>query len=142
MALILLLHAASTLMMTGLIWFVQIVHYPLFPFAAIGDFRRFAVDHQRRTAMVVGPLMLVEAGTATWLLAASNSDPLAWGGWILLLSIWLSTAFFQMPLHQRLAQGFDAQVARRLVFTNWWRTLAWTVRAVLASHMLALAISA
>ena len=34
---LLLLHAASTLAMTGVIWFVQMVHYPLFRYAAAGD---------------------------------------------------------------------------------------------------------
>ena len=33
--LLLLLHAAATLFMTGLIWFVQVVHYPLF--ARVGE---------------------------------------------------------------------------------------------------------
>ena len=37
---------------------------------------------------------------------------------------WHSTALIQVPLHRRLAGGFDPSAARRLVVTNWWRTAA------------------
>ncbi len=132
---LLLLHTAATLAMTGVIWFVQLVHYPLFPYAAEGDFRAFALDHQRRTSWVVVPLMLTEAGTAT-LLLSSDSDPVKiWLGGGLLVSIWISTALVQVPLHGRLAEGFDPKAARRLVTTNWFRTAAWTARAVIAVQL-------
>ena len=136
MTILLLLHAASTLAMTGLIWFVQRVHYPLFPYAAEGDFRAFAADHQRRTGWVVGPLMLVEAGTATALLFSPLSPTLVWLGGLLLASIWLSTALVQVPIHRQLAAGFDPRAARRLVATNWWRTVAWTARSAIALALL------
>lgn len=135
---IFLLHAASTLAMTGLIWFVQLVHYPLFPYAESGGFRNFAADHQRRTSWVVVPLMLTEAGTATLLLVSSSALLAVWLGWVLLVSIWLSTALIQVPLHRRLASGFDSGTARRLVVTNWWRTIAWTLRAGIALQLLAI----
>jgi hypothetical protein len=37
----------------------------------------------------------------------------------------------QVPLHTRLARGFDPAAHRQLVRTNWLRTLAWTLRALL-----------
>jgi len=136
MAMTLLLHAAATWAMTGLIWFVQLVHYPLFSRADRGHFAGFATEHQRRTGWVVVPLMLTEAGTATALLLSPPSPALAWLGWVLLASIWLSTAFVQVPLHRRLTGGWDPRAARRLVATNWWRTVAWTVRAGIALLLL------
>ena len=42
-----------------------------------------------------------------------------------------------MPLHGRLAQGFDAVAHRRLVSTNWVRTAGWSVRGLLALLMTA-----
>ena len=140
-ALLLLFHAASSLAMTGLIWFVQVVHYPLFPYAAAGDFPAFASEHQWRTGWVVGPLMLLEAATATLLLVSPMGPAalrLAWFAWALLVSIWLSTAFVQVPLHRRLASRFDPQTVRRLVLTNWWRTVAWTARSFVAVLLLRL----
>ena len=55
----------------------------------------------------------------------------------LLAVIWLSTALIQVPLHQRLGGGFDAEVHSRLVTSNWIRTVAWTLRGLLAVHLLA-----
>lgn len=136
MTTLLLLHAAATLAMTGLIWFVQLVHYPMFPYAASGDFTGFAAEHQRRTGWVVVPLMLIEAATATLLLFSPSSPATAWLGWTLLASIWLSTALVQVPLHRRLAGGYDPRAARQLVRSNWLRTALWSARAVIALRLL------
>ena len=130
-------HAATTLAMTGLIWFVQLVHYPLFPMAARPSFTEFARQHQRRTGWVVMPLMSVEAVTAGLLLLRAPG-PWTWAGAALLALVWLSTALLQVPQHRRLARGFDALAARRLVATNWLRTVAWTARAVVALALIGL----
>ncbi|MFO0962498.1 MAG: C25 family cysteine peptidase [Phycisphaerales bacterium] len=138
-ALLLVVHAGATWFMTGLIWFVQVVHYPLF--AAVGDAgaARYAQAHQRRTTMVVGPAMLVEAlaAIAIALLAPEGLvRAIAWTGAALLAAIWCSTAALQVPMHARLAQGPDADAVRRLVRGNWLRTIAWSLRAVLAGALL------
>jgi hypothetical protein len=56
-------------------------------------------------------------------------------GLALLAIIWLSTAFVQVPCHNGLSQGFDAIVHRRLVRTNWIRTVAWSLRGLLVLWM-------
>ena len=129
-------HAAATLAMAGLIWFVQLVHYPLFPLAAKPSFSTFARQHQRRTSWVVAPLMLVEAATALLLLLRQTG---AWtvAGAALLGVVWLSTALVQVPLHRRLERGFDPASATALVRTNWLRTVAWTGRAAVAVALVA-----
>ena len=69
--------------MTGLIWFVQIVHYPLFLRVGADAFRTFSAEHQRRTTRVVAPLMLLEIATATGLVLRLTQDPerrIAWIG--------------------------------------------------------------
>ncbi|MBL8293772.1 MAG: hypothetical protein JNN08_18145 [Bryobacterales bacterium] len=131
----LLSNAAAALFMTGLIWFVQIVHYPLF--AQIGEpaFTAYEQAHTRLTTFVVGPVMVIEALAAITLLALSPR-PVVLLSAILLLTVWLSTALLQVPQHNRLAQGFDAGAHRFLVLTNWIRTVGWTVRAVLSLYML------
>ena len=134
--LLLLAHAAATLGMAGLIWFVQLVHYPLFRFAASSSFGTFAHEHQRRTTWVVAPLMLCELVTALLLLVR---QPGAWtaAGALMLGLIWLSTAVLQVPLHRRLSRGFEPEAARALVRGNWLRTAAWTARAGIALALLA-----
>ncbi len=131
---VLALHLAVTCALVGLIWFVQLVHYPLF--AAVGEagYPDYQRRHVRWTTVVVAPLMLVEAATAAWLAAAPPADHLAGPlrlGFVLLLGVWLSTAFLQVPQHRRLAAGFDAAAHRRLVRSNWLRTALWTARAAL-----------
>jgi len=135
--LVLHLHAAATLAMVGLIWFVQVVHYPLFGRVRPEDFPRYARSHQRRTTWVVGPLMLIEAGTGIWLLVASSLPAWQpWAGLALLGVIWASTVCIQVPLHSRLAAAFDPSAHCALVRTNWLRTAAWTARGALVLLML------
>lgn len=137
---LLLIHATATLMMTGLIWFVQIVHYPLL--ASIQNSEDFAAYHARhtaRTTLIVGPLMLVEMICACWLIVLSDtlSAPwMAWAGLALVIINWTSTALIQVPLHHRLSQAFDQTIVRRLVHTNWIRTVAWSARSGLACSLL------
>jgi len=49
----------------------------------------------------------------------------------------VSTGFWQVPAHRRLEGGFDVATHRRLVQTNWVRTVAWSARAVIALALLA-----
>ena len=127
------LHLASTLALVGLIWTIQLVHYPLM--ARVGaDFVAYHSAHCARIAWLVTPLMGLEALTSVLLLAqrpAGVSATWAWVGIGLVGLIWLSTALFSVPEHSRLQQGFDAAAVERLVRTNWIRTVAWTVRGVL-----------
>jgi hypothetical protein len=133
--LLLAIHTASTLFMTGLIWFVQVVHYPLFVWVGGGSFAVYESQHTRRTTFVVGPVMLIELGSALCLLGfqpPGSPHWAVWGGVVLLAVIWLTTFFVSVPCHRRLSKGLDAGVVRRLVRSNWVRTSAWSLRAVLA----------
>jgi hypothetical protein len=128
--------------MCGLIWFVQVVHYPLFASESAGS-TGYALENQRRTAWVVVPFMLVEMAAAA-LIALDPPHGIgrgaAVGGVMLILAIWASTAFVQVPLHARLArEGHAADTVGSLVRGNWFRTVAWTARAVLAIWMLRIA---
>ncbi len=139
-SLIPLAHAGATWFMVGLIWFVQVVHYPLMGEVPTDALSAYARTHQRRTTWIVGPVMLLEGGSAlllVWLPPAELAGTLMrWIGLALLVLIWISTFAVQVPLHERLASGFDRAVWRRLVATNWLRTMAWTVRGIIALLLL------
>ena len=139
MEMVLALHAVTTIMMAGLIWFVQLVHYPLLLLVGTSEFARYEQEHTRRVTWVVAPLMGTEALTAIALVilaAGMTMRVAAIVGLLLVAFIWASTAFVQVPCHRRLSTGFDLSTARRLVTTNWLRTLAWTARAGVAVLML------
>lgn len=124
-------HVAATLALAGVLWVVQLAIYPLFSAIGRDDFPGYHRRYAQRIGFVVAPLMLLEAGTAVWLWqagAGSSGFTLSLG---LLAVVWVSTFSVQVPLHRRLAGGYDAARHRRLVLSNWIRTLAWTVRAVL-----------
>lgn len=138
MKFLLLAQAAATLFMVGLIWMVQIVHYPLFDRVERADFPRFEADHQRLTTWVVAPPMLVELLTALYLLWQRPAEVPAWTAWLgcaLVVLLWLATIFAQVPQHNILAQGFDETAYRSLVGSNWLRTVAWSLRGVLVLWM-------
>jgi hypothetical protein len=130
---LLLAHAAATLFMVGVIWFVQVVHYPLFARIGTPDFSAYSLRHSRLTGLVVGPPMLLEAGTAVALVAWTPpevSTYLVWTGLFLVAGIWLSTALLQAPRHTTLGEGFDPAAHRFLVASNWLRTVLWSLRAI------------
>ena len=125
--------------MTGLIWFVQVVHYPLFIRVGREAFLAYESDHVKRTTRVVAPVMLSEAAIAAVLLFVAPAGlllALAWIGLALLALVWLSTAGLQVPCHRMLSRAFDPAAAARLCDTNWIRTFGWTARLVLAAAML------
>jgi uncharacterized membrane protein len=131
MSAVLATQVAATLYMCGVIWFVQIVHYPLF--AAVGPemFAAYETRHRTLTTWVVAPAMLAEAFTAAWLLRSDASSVLAWTGMGLVFVIWVATAVWSVTAHGELLRGFSAAAHRRLVVTNWVRTIAWSLRAAI-----------
>lgn len=131
MKLLLLLHLAATLFMTGVIWFVQIVHYPLFNRVGNEQFVLYESAHASLTTLVVFPAMMLELFTAILLILNHNDDWRLWAGALLLGAIWISTMFVQVPKHSELSAGFNAAVHASLVATNWIRTLAWSARSAL-----------
>lgn len=137
---LLLVHAAATLSMFGVILIVQFVHYPLFRHVGAASYGTYQVEHMRRITWIVGPLMTVEFVTAGGLVWRSVSGIPGWQTWTglaLVLFIWGTTALVQVPLHSRLTDGFDDEAHRRLVRTNGLRTAAWALRAGLVVWMLA-----
>jgi len=141
---VLLIQAVASGAMCGVIWFVQVVHYPLFARGDGDRSREYAVENQARTSRVVIPLMAAEAAAAlviaVWPPAGIGRGP-AVAGVALLAVAWGSTFLVQVPLHARLARdGHVPETVATLVRSNWIRTVAWTARAVLAAWMLRAAL--
>lgn len=135
----LLINAAATLFLVGLIWMVQVVHYPLFNMADRAHFSAFEAAHSNRISLIVGPAMLIEIITALWLLFARPDGIPAWTVWagVALVGLaWFVTGFISVPQHAILSGGFDQRAYRVLVDTNWIRTMAWTARGVIVLWML------
>lgn len=128
---LLVVNAATTFFMVGVIWFVQAVHYPLFSRVGALAFSEYERHNTRRTGWVVVVPMLLELGAAIATVRVVGGA-LAWAALGLLAVAWVSTALLQVPAHRRLERGFDAIIHRRLVTTNWVRTVAWSARGIIA----------
>lgn len=139
----LLLQLGTTLPLVGLIWFVQIVAYPLFARVGADAFSDYHEAHSRLITFVVAPLMVLELGGA--LASVTMLDPAmprgaAWLGAALAVAVWLVTMFISVPQHGVLARGFDVRAHDALVVTNWLRTAAWTLRGGLLVWVVARAL--
>lgn len=124
----------TTLPLVGLIWFVQIVAYPLFALVGPSEFARYHEAHSRLISFVVAPLMVAELGAALfWLVDPGDFATRAQAavGALLVALAWLVTVFVSVPRHAVLAQGFDARAHAVLLSTNWLRTFAWSARGAL-----------
>jgi hypothetical protein len=135
---VLLLNVVATWTMVGVIWFVQVVHYPLLSVVPVESASGVAVEHQKRTGWVVMAPMAIE-GVTTLLLLGMVPSGVAWFvPWLagIPLAVALgATVFLSVPRHARMAASPDAQVGRELVSTNWVRTVAWSVRGVVVAGM-------
>lgn len=127
-------HLAATWFMVGLIWVIQLVHYPLFAQVGRGEFSAYHADHNKLITMIVMPVMLTELISAFALALyppARFQASLLWISVVLVGIAWLTTAFASVPAHGVLSAGFDLQAHRSLVLTNWARTIAWSIKGAL-----------
>jgi hypothetical protein len=132
MDVILLIHLSTCLLMTGVIWIVQVVHYPTFRFinnSNNNNFNLFSSFHVKSIGSIVVPLMLVEAITAT-LLVIKYSSKAIYINFSLLIITWLFTFLVSMPLHKNLQKRHDFLAIEKLIKTNWSRTILWTIRCI------------
>jgi len=123
-------HLLFTLYMCGLIWFVQIVHYPLFRLIRPEQFTSYEQGHTRLTAWLTAPQMTIELFSAAALIYVVMDNYFYWFNFLGVLLIWVSTFFIQVPLHNQLSQKHDPKNIQNLIKSNWARTILWTIRAI------------
>lgn len=123
------LSGASSLYMTGVIWLIQLIHYPAFHAIDEKEFSRFHHRHSQVMGWIVGPVMVVELLSTLWLAQTGQTI------WIVksvtVLFLWGLTFFVSVPCHNRLSAGKEAQQIDRLIRTNWPRTVLWTAAAAI-----------
>lgn len=138
MEVVFIINILTTFYMLGIIWFVQIVHYPLFSFASKESFPEFAKEHSRLSTYVVILPMIVELISSFVLIFLVKSFELKvcfFIGLLLVLIIWFSTFFLQVPQHKKLGNGYDQKANKYLVNSNWLRTVCWTLRSIICIYL-------
>ena len=131
MDLLFFLNVISAFLLTGVIWTIQIVHYPSFHYIDKMSFTNFHHFHERRISIIVMPLMLIELATSTALYINNMSSIVFALNLLIVVLIWCSTFFVQVPIHSILSKKKDKELIEKLVNTNWIRTFLWSMRMLL-----------
>ena len=125
--------------MVGLIWLIQLVSYPLFSYVNVGDFQKYHSRHVKKITPIVALAMTLEASIALILLIFTPSDSIGLLviNTLLVCLIWVSTAFIQIPYHQRLEFPKNQILyTEKLIKTNWIRTILWTFKLIISIWVL------
>ena len=119
------IHAIITWLLTGLIWTVQLVHYPFFKFSTLS--KDAFLFHQRQISFLVMPLMITELLTGIYLLIRDWPLYQYVNGVnvLIIFLLWIHTFAIMVPLHQHLLESPSKTIVSLLVKHNWARTLAW-----------------
>lgn len=126
---IFLINTFCTFFMTGLIWYVQLVHYPSFYFLNEENFTYFHKHHSVRTGIIVMPVMSIELATSGVLAWMEGWTTLNTFGFYLVILIWISTFLLSVPKHNALKHGKVDSLIDGLVNTNWFRTVLWSMKS-------------
>jgi hypothetical protein len=122
----------STFALFGLIWVIQLLHYPSFNFISEEKSAAFCAFHSKSISKIVAPLMLTELFTAFLILNhVDGFDILIWLNLLTVLALWLLTFIVFVPLHSHIASTFSTELIQELVQKNWWRTTIWSLRVPL-----------
>ena len=126
------LHYFCCSFMTGLIWVIQIIHYPSFKFLDRDRFSEFEKFHLKRLAYLGGPVMVFElcSGVALFYFWKNVYFFPMLINIVLLAIIWLVTLFFTRPYEVKLLKRFDIKLLHKLIMINWIRTILWSIRCL------------
>lgn len=128
-----------TLYNVGVIWVLQLNHYPLYKKVGRSEFKDYLTAHnQRITLPIVLPGIAAFIGSLLFLWQRPLEIP-TWSVVLLVAlnaAILISTIFIQGPAHNALARdGYSENLVRKIILTNWLRTAAWTIGGILLLWM-------
>lgn len=135
MSALLVVHLALVAGYAGFQWTVQLLVYRQFDLVPAAAFVNYERAHQRRVSFVVGPLFAGLTLTTAGVFVFHPAGTPWWAASLAALSLAVIlgvTAVLAVPLHGKLATGFDPSIYRSLLRVD-------LVRAVVASVDLALA---
>ena len=130
------IHFLSTSVMVGVIWVIQLLHYPSFHFVQKSDYPKFQQFHMSRISLIVIPAMIIEFITGIMMLQFGfSSNFLFISSLVILITIWGITFIFFTKMHQVLISGYNEIIVNRLISINWSRTLLWSLRLFILCYI-------
>ena len=123
------IHIVSTSLMVGVIWIMQLVHYPSFNFINVEEYKSFQEFHMKRISLIVIPAMIIELTSGVLIFWIYQTDNIFFNiSLFCLFFIWFLTAILFSKMHQKLTWGYQISIVTKLVNLNWLRTISWTLR--------------
>ena len=127
----LMIHIISTSIMVGVIWVVQLVHYPSFKYVNESDYIIFQKYHMSNISNIVFPVMFTELITALIILFFGEKSLFFVLSLICLFLIWVMTGVLFTKYHSILKEGKDLMIIEKMIKANWIRALLWTMRLIM-----------
>ena len=132
---LILLNIFVSTFMLSLILITQIVSYPLFLKVNFSNLETYHSDYVKRISLIVMPFMMVELLVALLLLIYLESLQSIFS-MILLIAIFLSTYFIQVPIHSKITNSTNTLILKKLINTNWLRTIPWVLKCIISFNIL------
>lgn len=128
---ILFFHFFLTFFMTGIIWLIQLIHYPSFSFIDKNMYSKFQTFHMNRISFLVGPIMILELLSGFYLLLFFYSESNFFViNFILNILILTMTIIVFGTIHKKLIEGFKFSLFAKLISMNWIRTILWSMKSI------------
>ena len=124
-------HLTSTSIMVGVIWVIQLVHYPSFKYVKESDFIIFQKYHMNNISYIVFPVMLIELITSLLIFFSGEKSFFFMLSLFCLFLIWVITVGLFTKFHNILKEGKDLKMIKKMIRANWIRTLLWTLRLIM-----------
>ena len=124
-------HLTSTSIMVGVIWVIQLVHYPSFKYVNESDYIIFQKYHMSNISYIVFPAMFTELITAMLIFFSGEKSLFFVLSLICLFLIWVITGVLFTKYHSILKEGKDLKIIEKMTKANWIRALLWTMRLIM-----------
>lgn len=124
----------ASVFMTGIVWFIQFVQYPLLNHISSFDFSCYFKKYITRLAWIMYPVMIIEICFALWLAFLPVQSKLQLPiliTYILLALACLNTFLIQAPLNHKLQLAFNKAVFSKILFYNRIRFFSWAIRTMI-----------
>ena len=96
---LLMFHIVSTSIMVGVIWVIQLVHYPSFKYVKESDYIIFQKYHMSNISYIVFPVMFTELITALLIFFSGEKSLFFMLSMICLFLIWVITGVLFTKFH-------------------------------------------
>lgn len=115
----------------GVIWIVQLLLYPSFELYDRKIFQTAMKHHQKKISLIMAPLMISELFLILFF-SFNHPSHKNISLLIMIALIWILTFTIFVPLHTKLLKfGYDQSFIKKLILTNWLRTILWTVTSII-----------